>query len=304
MNRTSMLAASTGLMGCCLIWGSMTPILKELTEVMDLWLLSALRYVLGLPVLWLAWMLATAPRNDPKPMNVGQLSALGLAMSAFSVLFTFGVRHSHPVTAAIVLNTGPVIATVMAWLLLRAKPAPGFGIALTLSLTGAALVVIGAPGFAERGFGFQGGEPLLIVAQVCWQWYSIRAQQWLGDRGQIGLSAISSTVAGIWMIAGYAALYGAGLAGGLPPTISALSVGYLVWVCVFGVAVAILLWNYGVSRLSLPIASLHMNAAPVVAVLTSWALGHPPTALQVLGGVVVLSGIVYMQTRQFLRARA
>jgi drug/metabolite transporter (DMT)-like permease len=106
------------------------------------------------------------------------------------------------------------------------------------------------------------------------------------------------------MFAGYAAIYGAGLAGGLPDTISTLSIGYLVWVCVFGVAVAVLMWNYGVSRLSLPIASLHMNAAPVVAVLTSWALGRPPTALQVLGGVVVLSGIVYMQTRQFARARA
>lgn len=298
-----MLAASAGLMGCCLIWGSMTPILKELTEVMDLWLLSALRYVLGLPVLWLAWILATRPRNDPRPLSAIQLAKLGLAMSAFSVLFTFGVRHSHPVTAAIVLNTGPVIATVMAWLLLRARPASGFGIALSLSLLGAALVIVGAPGFAERGLGFQGGEPLLIAAQICWQWYSLRAQQWLGDRGQIGLSSISSTVAGLWMLAGYVAIYGAGIAGGLPDTISALHVGYLIWVCVFGVAVAVLMWNYGVSRLSLPVASLHMNAAPVVTVLTSWAIGRPPTALQVLGGAVVLSGIVYMQTRQFVRAR-
>jgi drug/metabolite transporter (DMT)-like permease len=304
MNRTSMLAASAGLMGCCLIWGSMTPILKELTEVMDLWLLSALRYVLGLPVLWLAWMLATRPRKDPRPMKASQLAALGLAMSAFSVLFTFGVRHSHPVTAAIVLNTGPVIATVMAWLLLRARPAPGFPVALSLSLSGAALVVIGAPGFAQRGLGFEGGEPLLLIAQICWQWYSLRAQQWLGDRGQIGLSAVTSSVAGLWMFAGYAAMYGAGLAGGPPPSISPLGIGYLIWVCVFGVAVAILLWNYGVSRLSLPIASLHMNAAPVVTVLTAWVLGRPPTVLQVLGGVVVLSGILYMQTRQLARARA
>ena len=304
MNRSTMLLASAGLMGCCLIWGSMTPILKELTEVMDLWLLSTLRYVLGLPVLWLAWMLAIRPRHAPKPMQAGQLASLGLAMSAFSVLLTFGVRHSHPVTAAIVLNTGPVIATVMAWLLLRARPAPGFGIALSLSLSGAALVVIGAPGFAARGLGFQGGEPLLLAAQICWQWYSIRAQQWLGDRGQIGLSAITSTVAGLWMFAGYAVVFSTGLAGGFPDTISTLNIFYLVWVCVFGVAVAVLMWNYGVSRLSLPIASLHMNAAPVVTVLTSWALGRPPTGLQLLGGVVVLSGIVYMQTRQFARARA
>jgi drug/metabolite transporter (DMT)-like permease len=47
-----------------------------------------------------------------------------------------------------------------------------------------------------------------------------------------------------------------------------------------------------------------MTASPVVAVATAWIVGYPPTALQVAGGVVVLSGIVYLQTRQLMRARA
>lgn len=281
----------------------MTPVLKVLTEFMDLYLLSALRYVVGLPVLWFAWMLARAPSGAPRPLETGRLTRLGLAMCAFSILYTFGVRHSHPVTAAIVLNLGPVISALMARALLGARMVAGFPVALTLGLLGAAMVIAGAPGFRERGLGFEGGEPLLLIAQICWQWYSIRAQQWLGDRGQIGLSAITSTVAGIWMLAGFTILYGAGIAGGPPPDLTWLHIAYLVWICVFGVAIAVLLWNYGVSRLTLPVASLHMNGAPVVAVLTAWAIGQPPTWLQLLGGVVVVAGIVYLQTRQLASAR-
>jgi drug/metabolite transporter (DMT)-like permease len=76
-----------------------------------------------------------------------------------------------------------------------------------------------------------------------------------------------------------------------------------VWICVFGVAVAILLWNVGVSRVGLPVASLHMNATPVFAVLTAALVGLPPTWLQIAGGVLVLGGIVYMQSLQLWRAR-
>jgi drug/metabolite transporter (DMT)-like permease len=51
------------------------------------------------------------------------------------------------------------------------------------------------------------------------------------------------------------------------------------------------------------VASLHMNATPVFAVLTAAAIGLPPTALQIAGGLLVLSGIIYMQLLQFRLAR-
>lgn len=302
VSRSALLWASSGLLFTALIWGTMTPLLKVLTGVMDVWLLAALRYVLGLPILGLCLLLATAPSRPPRPLRYGQLAILGLAMTAFSVLYTFGVQHSHPVTATIVLNFGPVISAIMARVMLGTRVVAGFPVALALALLGGLLVIYGTPGASDRGLGLQGGEPLLVIAQICWQWYSIRAQQWLGDRGQIGLSVVSSTAAALWMSAGYLTLWGAGVAGAWPTTLAWHHVAYLVWICVFGVAVAIVLWNVGVSRVGLPVASLHMNATPVFAVLTAAAIGLPPTGLQIAGGLLVLAGIVYMQLLQFRRA--
>ncbi len=302
--RSALLWASGGLLLTALIWGTMTPLLKVLTEVIDVWLLAALRYVLGLPFLALCLLVAARPTQTPGKLNPSRLAILGLAMTAFSILYTIGVRYSHPVTAVVVLNFGPVISAVMARIMLGTRTAPGFPVALGLALVGGLMVLYGTPGTRERGLALEGGEPLLVIGQICWQWYSIRAQQWLGDRGQIGLSTITSAVAAFWMVLVYVALWGGGVAGGVPETLTWREVAYLIWICVFGVAVAIVLWNVGVSRVGLPVAALHMNASPVFAVLTAAAIGLPPTALQIAGGLLVLGGIVYMQLLQVRRARA
>ena len=303
-SRSALLWASGGLLLTALIWGTMTPLLKVLTDVIDVWLLAALRYVLGLPFLAACLLVVARPAQPPRKLNAARLAILGLAMTAFSILYTIGVRYSHPVTAVVVLNFGPVISAVMARVMLGTRMAPGFPVALGLALLGGAMVLFGTPGVRERGFTLEGGEPLLVIGQICWQWYSIRAQQWLGDRGQIGLSTITSAVAALWMVLVYLTLWGSGVAGSVPDGLTWRHALYLVWICVFGVAVAIVLWNVGVSRVGLPVAALHMNASPVFAVLTAAAIGLPPTGLQIAGGLLVLCGIVYMQVLQVRRARS
>jgi hypothetical protein len=69
----------------------MTPVLKQLTTTIDLWLLSSMRYLPGLPVLWLAWWLVRRPGGAKRLARIGELASLGLAMAGFSVLYTFGV---------------------------------------------------------------------------------------------------------------------------------------------------------------------------------------------------------------------
>ena len=63
--------ASLVLLAAALIWGSMIPVLAALAEHYDNWLLSWSRYILGLPVLWLAVLLSTKPAARPRPPTHG-----------------------------------------------------------------------------------------------------------------------------------------------------------------------------------------------------------------------------------------
>ncbi|MFO1085750.1 MAG: DMT family transporter [Reyranellaceae bacterium] len=290
--------ATLVLLLSALIWGSMIPVLAELSEHYDKWLLSWLRYVLGMPVLWLAVALGSRPLVAPRPLNPGRLLRLGAAMAAFSVLYTFGVAHSHPATAAIVLMCGPIWATLLARLMLRAAMPAGFPLSLSLVVTGGVVVVLGTPGKVEGGFSLEGGEPILVVAQLCWSWYSIRAQQWLADRGQIALSALTSSVASV-LLALVCAVVWATIGLEVPTRLPTLAEwGMFVWIGVLGVAIALLLWNTGVSLVGVPVASLFSNSAPVFAIGVAALMGREPSWLQLGGGIVVMGAIASLQLRQ------
>lgn len=295
--------ATLVLLFAALIWGSMIPVLGALAGQYDKWLLSWLRYVLGAPVLWIAVALGRRPIVEARPLHWPRLLKLGGAMTVFSVLYTFGVAHSHPATAAIVLMGGPIWATILArWLLGAATPS-GFMATLVLVVAGGVLVVVGTPGRPAGGLGLEGGEILLIVAQFCWSWYSIRAQQWLADRGQIALSALTSSVASVLLAAVVGIVWATrGIAW---PTLAppAIDVAMLAWVGVFGVAAAVVLWNVGVSLVGVPVASLFSNSAPVFAIGVAALMGREPSWLQLAGGAIVLGGIARLQLRQMKAAR-
>jgi len=302
-DRKRLRRATVILLLAALIWGSMIPVLAALAERYDAWLLSWLRYVLGMPVLWIAVAFGARPVLAPAPLRAGRLLKLGAAMTVFSVLYTFGVAHSHPVTAAIVLMCGPITATILSRIMLGSTMPPGFLSTLALVVGGGLVVVLGTPGRMAGGLGLRGGEILLVAAQLCWSWYSIRAQQWLADRGQLMLSALTTSVASV-LLAGVCAVVWATV--GIqwpdrPPT--GAEAGMMLWIGVLGVAAAILLWNTGVSLVGVAVASLFSNSAPVFAIGLAAAMGAEPSWLQLLGGAIVMAGIAAHQLRQIRLAR-
>lgn len=296
--------ATLVLLFAALIWGSMIPVLAALAEHYDKWLLSWSRYILGLPVLWLAVAFSASPTTKPRPLRIYRLLKLGAAMTAFSVLYTFGVGHAHPATSAIVLMCGPIWATLLSRLMLGSTTPRGFYLTLALVVAGGMIVILGTPGRKPGELGLEGGEILLVIAQLCWSWYSIRAQQWLSDRGQIALSALTSTVASVLLGVVCAVVWAAGGIEWPSREPSTVEWGMVTWVGVLGVAVAVILWNTGVSLVGVPVASLFANSAPVFAIGLAAVMGREPSWWQLLGGIIVLGGIAQLQLRQLRMARS
>jgi drug/metabolite transporter (DMT)-like permease len=291
--RRTMMAGGALLL-TTVFWGAMVPLTALLLEHFDPWFLAGARYVVALPFLWLFVALAR-DRVSWRGLRVRQVAGLGAAMALFSVLYTLGIAMSHPVTASVILMCGPIVASIMARFLFHAPLDRTLMLALPVTVIGGIIVAFGAPSRSQSGFGFGGGEFLLVFAQVCWTWYSMRAQQWLAHLGQIRLSALSSTAAGVWMIGLYLLLWAVGIAGGPPSTMPLDMLAILVWISLTGVAFAIVLWNFGASTIGVPQAALYLNLQPVVATLTAAALGSPPSLLQIVGGFVVMAGVLYVQ---------
>ncbi len=301
--------AVTGLVTTALLWGMMIPMTHALaTGHLDPFFVSAVRYLIPAPLL-----LALALIYDRKwpfiaPMPWSKVLRLGVSMALFSLCFTIGIMLSEPVRAAIVMSASPLVAALVSKVMLRSPLARGFWPAAAAAMIGAALVAMDAvkTRAAAPGEIAYLGECLLVCAMMLWSWYSVRAQSWLAPLGfsQMRITLLSSLAGGLLICS----LFGI-LAVFQPERLpvewpAASAIGMLLCIGLGGAGIAIVFWNYGVSRIGVPVATLYSSMAPVFAVVVSALFfGASITLQQVAGGMLILAGILRMQWMQVRSAR-
>ena len=293
-----MLAANLGMLLVALSWGTMIPSMTHLLMGWDPFFLAAARYCMPIPAM-LALLRFTEGRSawfaGLAPWRWWLLGTVGIGM--FAPLYTLGLQHSNPITAAILSSTSPAITAIVGWLFYR-LPIP------TRMIPGIALTIVGCvyatydPALSGTSFDLRGGEILIIAAAACWSWYSITAQRWLLGCTQIRITGMTTLTGSFTLIAAYLIASLAGI-GRFPPAVptTTLDLGLFLWLAFVPVMLGNILWHHGVRRLGAVIAALFMNLMPITAILITAALGIAPTTQQLIGGALVLVGIMLAQLR-------
>ena len=299
-----MIAANLGLLLTMLIWGAFIPALNLVFDRWDPWSLAAIRYWIALPLLGLVIRLTAPGPLFPSGTNWRKVALIGgLGFGGFGGLYTIGVAHANPITAAILSAAGPVVAALVARFGYGAPLASFTKGALVLAFAGGLLAMVDWHA-AGNPLVFQGGEILLLLSTVCWCWYSIEAQRTLPGLSQIQITFITMIPAASVLTAAYLAAGTIGEAH-LPmprPTGTDLLIFLYMGGLVAGAGV--MMWNFGVQRLGLVIASIYLNLIPLVAITISVAaLGTPLRWEQLIGGALVLSGVALSQFGAFLAFR-
>jgi drug/metabolite transporter (DMT)-like permease len=281
------------------LWGSLIPLLDVLLAHIDVFALSMIRYgvagTLLLGGLWIwrgtAWL---------RTLPIGRVFLLGICgICGFGTLYTLAIAASAPGMAIVIASATPVVSALFAALVYRLPFAKGTGVAFALAAIGAATASLGRQG-ATFTFDLRGGEPLFVLAAICWAWYSINAQAWLGAFSQLQLTAVTMATAGIGVF--FVFLVAAGLgASHFPARPPDQILALLAFITIGSTLVGVLCWNFAVDRLGVIIASLYLNLLPVVGMMTAAAIGHPPTAMQLIGGAIVITGIAQLQLRRLCR---
>ena len=275
-----MLAANLGMLLVALSWGTMIPSMKHLLLGWDPYFLALARYGLAVPPMLV--LLRLTERDLPwyagfAPWRWWILGVVGIGF--FPPLYTVGLDHCNPVTAAILSSTSPAITAIVGRIGFRlpipARMVPG----ILLTILGCGYATYD-PGLGGVPFDLRGGEILIIIASACWSWYSIAAQRWLPGctqlriAGALGSADVPPAIPGDWV-----------------------DLGLFLWLAFVPVMLGNILWHHGVRRLGPVIAALFMNLRPISAVLITAALGLIPSTQQIIGGIAVLAGIMLAQLR-------
>lgn len=209
------------------------------------------------------------------------LSSLG--MSGYTLLLYSALQHTSALNASLVTAANPALIMVLAVVLLRDRPRPLSWVGIGLGLLGVLLVLTGGELQRLLTFSFNRGELLILGAITVWGLYTIIARR-------LSIPAITSTAVQVAMAAVVLSPLALVAGAGLPGTPSE---GWsLAFIALFPSLGSYLLWNLALKRTSAANAGNYLNLIAVFTAVITVALGQPISVPQVIGGVLVISGVL------------
>lgn len=209
------------------------------------------------------------------------LSMLG--MSGYTLLLYSALQHTSALNASLVTAANPALIMVLAVLLLRDRPRPVGWVGIVVGLCGVLLVLTGGELQRLLTFSVNAGELLIVGAITVWGLYTIIARR-------LGLPAVTSTAVQVAMAAIVLLPFAVATGAGLPATASE---GWsLAFIAVFPSLGSYLLWNLALKHTTAANAGNYLNLIAVFTAIITVALGQPITVPQVVGGVLVISGVL------------
>jgi drug/metabolite transporter (DMT)-like permease len=302
-DRGHLLGAFAAMIFVGASWGANVPISKVMLGNFDLIPMSAIRTAVAGVSLAVLLLLVEGAKALRIGLDFRRFALLGLMMGSFFAFYTLGIQFSNPITAATVAVAGPLVSAVTVRLVTGLRFDPGFPVALAMTLLGGA--ILAWPTLVGSGpVTFGGGEIMVLLSNSLWTLYSIKAQAWFDRESQLHRTYVASLSAFGWMALLSVALIALGWSRSPLDVTDGWAWTQLLAVALFASGLGGYFWNIGASRLGIAVASLWVNLVPFFAVLWSMAYGFVPNIYQLVGGLVVLSGVVYMQWRRLKMARA
>ncbi len=226
----------------------------------------------------------------PKGRDLISIAAYGvLWLGAYSVTLNAAERLVDAGTAALLVNTGPIIVALLAAIFLREGFPPGLFAGLAVAFTGCVMI-----GFSTSHSGAQSvlGIALCIVAAFAYSVAIVVQKPVLGRVPSFQVTWLGCAAATVACLP-FAPTLASEAAGA-----GATAIGWTVYLGIFPTAVGFATWSFALGRTSAGRMASITYLAPVVAILLSWALlREVPPWLSLAGGALCLAGVYVARRR-------
>jgi drug/metabolite transporter (DMT)-like permease len=236
-------------------------------------------------VVFVPWALAARPAGRARASRAATLDAViaGVFFAADLALFNTAVMVSSAANATLLGTNAPIFVALGAWLLYRDRPTRRFWAGFALSFAGM-IAIVGMDVVRHPHLGL--GDAFAVGGAACYAGYLLYVRRSRQEIDALTFSAISGVAAAVTLLV-ICLVIGTPLHGYPARSWWALIGLALVTQVVGHLSVAYALGRLPVSRTSIAL----LGQAPLTAILAVPLLGERLSALQVLGGALVLGGI-------------
>lgn len=274
-----------------LIWGSNFTVIKYSLEDLLPLSFNALRFTLASAAM-LILALAMRNRVELAPGDGRRLFLLGLlGNTCYQSMFIIGMAHTRAGNAALILATTPLFTAVLGRIRKHEYFAKRGVVGLLLAFAGIVMIVISGRGEVSIGETLV-GDSLLLGSTLCWSLYTVGSKQLVHKYGSMKATTIMMTSGTPFLLA----VCAPSLMRQDWSRVRPLAWAGLAFSGLFAIALAYLIWSYGVRTIGSTRTAIYSNITPIVAMLVAWpALGESPSIGQVLGAVVIFGGVYLVQ---------
>jgi drug/metabolite transporter (DMT)-like permease len=285
--RTEVAAVGAALVTVAL-WGSAFVAIRDAGQALSPGSLALGRLLVSM----LALGIAATIRPEPLPQrqDLLRIAAFGvLFLGVYSVTLNAAERRVDAGTAAMVINTGPILIVVLAGIFLKEGFPRWLFAGCGVALTGCVLIGLASSQAGSRaGFGIA----LLVVAAIAYATAVVVQKPAL-----VRASPLQVT----WLGCAAASVVCLPFAPALVRELDAAGATGIAWIVYLGLAPTALgfaTWAYALRRMSAGRLASLAYLIPVVAVALGWVLlGETPPWLAAVGGALCLAGVALASRR-------
>jgi drug/metabolite transporter (DMT)-like permease len=281
-----------------LLWAGNAIVGRLVHELIPPLTLNFLRWVLAFALL-LPIAHHVLRRHSPLWSHWKRYALLGLlGVGCYNSLQYLALQTSTPINVTLVASSTPVFMLGMGALFFKQVVRKRQILGAVLSIMGVLLVLCRGDWYALSNVRWVLGDVCVLIATVCWAWYSwllSHTQEPAQVRGNWAFFLMAQMAFGlVWSGAftaaewsGYTGLVDAHISWGWP------LVAALIYVAVGPALLAYRCWGLGVQRVGPNIAGFFANLTPVfAATLSALALGELPQTYHIAAFVLIVGGIV------------
>ena len=252
-----------------------------------------LRMTLSLPFfLAIGWWLRN---REPRLTRRDWAAIVGLGFLGYylaSFLDFIGLQWVGAGVGRLILYLFPTLVVLLSFLFLRKRPSWREMAALALSYAGIALVLSNQLAGENRLFAL--GAALVFASALCYAVYLVAGSQMVKRVGSMRFTAYSTVIATIPAVIQFFALEPAGSLE-LPPAVW----GYAIILATASTVLPLFLQAEALNRIGANHFALIGAVGPVsVAITSALGLDEPFTAMQALGGALVIFGVLLVSLKK------
>lgn len=242
------------------------------------------RVCLAVPLLWVLLFSLKTKETKGIGNQFPLLVVAGMAFAGDLAFWHWSIQYTSVANSTLLANLASIFVTLAAWILWKQRPSGLFLAGLAAALLGTALLVrasLGSSAQALLGDGFG------VITALFYAWYLLTVKR-IRDLGiaTVELMAVTTTITAVILLP-------VALASG-EPMLPGSAAGWLkllglAWI---SHAAGQGLIAFALAKLPAAFSAAGLLLQPVMAAAFAWLLlAEPVTALQFVGGAVVLAGI-------------